>query len=296
MIMHSHFTLLTALLAVSGLAASTPDHSKDDDLKANFGVEVDIVYPRNETYLSNSTIPIAVAVKNISKFDELGGYRFQWYIRSYEIHPEATVRVIDSGAFFPEELITFGNYTDLSDDRRLFIHTTDVNDWAGYQRTDEAKFVFFYSVDWQNMQDKPSCLNTEKLLSGSFVFSIEIPDTKNDNTGKGKKGDARNATGCPTHRQSFSVTATATVQKATTLWCAHGKSKDVSDGCAVTIDKPMANMINSQATIIAQSKSDVSSSREAYLRTADAAIAAMPIETALAMACVGGAMMVPALI
>ncbi len=68
---------LSFLLASACLAVTAKGKAVD---KSPVFLEVDLIYPRNETYLDGYAIPIGLAVKNVSSLSNMGNHTLLWTI------------------------------------------------------------------------------------------------------------------------------------------------------------------------------------------------------------------------
>ncbi|KAI1340137.1 hypothetical protein F5Y15DRAFT_415556 [Xylariaceae sp. FL0016] len=75
--MQSFFPRLTSAIAI--ITVSICFATAEDTPQ----FEIDMIYPRNETYNVTDTLPIVLAIQNISAVEALGEYEVYFYIMPY---------------------------------------------------------------------------------------------------------------------------------------------------------------------------------------------------------------------
>ncbi|RSL53407.1 hypothetical protein CEP54_010393 [Fusarium duplospermum] len=244
-----------ALLALIPLCASTTWNS--DSATAPF--EIDVIFPRNETYKPAGVFPISVAVQNFTALRAVGNFSFLWHIMPYSHGWVPGGITWDEGEFEAKD-------SPDDNDTIVFVANTNVTEWI-HQKDRGDRFRLQWHLEW-DFRDEYDC--RKSYVFGGIMFSIETEweaKISPDGKGIGKKPNVLDVPECP-------VLGSVVLLQNNTDICSSvldmGNNTAEGTPCAVTVDKALASRISSQAA---------SSATSAYLATASPTQAPEPTET-----------------
>lgn len=164
-----------AILAASATAQVT-----------NPNFEVDIIYPRNETYALSDALPIALAIQNSTAADSLGDWIINWGILILKDGRTNRGGIRDSGAVTRKSTVDMGDYA-------LLVHYTDATRWMD-KREPGAVYELQWNLDWPDLSHE--CGWYGSPVHGRIQFSLEAPGDE-ERSGLGIEPDVANAGKCP---------------------------------------------------------------------------------------------------
>lgn len=157
-------------LAAAALLAVCPSPAAAAESDPHF--ELDIVFPRNETYFPADDFPIAIAIQNHTALRTLGDdYRIFWSIFAYT-HGTSARGPYDRGDLLPlADIIPPGEHVVEEDGNHIFVGYTNASDWIQEKRPGDL-YALHYYVDWDGYQER--CGNGEDSgVTGHLMFSVE---------------------------------------------------------------------------------------------------------------------------
>jgi hypothetical protein len=289
----SFWNLKFVTLALAGAATSQQTAPPNTTTQL---LEVDLVFPRNETYRHTEIIPIVLAVQNLAAWAAANSST----VWSFSIDPWSEGSVPGGISY------DFGYFEMLPNDApatdpTFLVAVTNVTKW--YSDLHIAKrWGEKYMLQWaagRRTPDSPCHTNGFRLGSSEAVmFDVRMTDNEDyfpRYTSPGTAVDILQATGCPQFNQIAQVTSNPTAT-ATSL-CPVGlqtapASNVQGNPCAVTIDKAVASHISSHVARLSSSLVATASTTAAAalpttrMSSAGVGGAARPLQTALAAACV----------
>lgn len=166
----------TALLTSRGAAQHLPHF------------EVDVIFPRNETYLPAEIFPVALAIQNLTAVRTLGEYKVQWNIMPYSDGVTPGGIGYDGGEL---ELLEDGG-----DGASIFVANTNVTGWIG-EKDRGARFAMQWHVGWRDIPD--DCGYDDTSVSGQLMFGVTAERDAKDRTqdANGTEPDVKKAPECP---------------------------------------------------------------------------------------------------
>ncbi|EEU43419.1 uncharacterized protein NECHADRAFT_82696 [Fusarium vanettenii 77-13-4] len=244
-----------SLFALIPLCASAA--WKSDNATAPF--EIDVIFPRNETYTPAGVFPISLAVQNYTALRAAGNFSLSWHIMPYSYGRVPGGIAWDMGDFETD------NSPD-DNDTVVFVANTNITEWIDQKDRDD-RFRLQWHLEWDFGDD---CNFNESYVFGGIMFSIETEwETMKAPGGKGigEKPNVLDVPECP-------VLGSVVLLQNTTDICSRvldmGNNTVQGTPCAVTVDKALASSISSQAA---------SSATSAFLATASPTQEPEPTET-----------------
>lgn len=243
------------LLALIPLCASATWNS--DNVTAPF--EIDVIFPRNETYRPAGVFPISLAVQRYTSLRAAGNFSLSWHIMPYSYGRIPGGITWDEGDFET-------NISPDDNDTVIFVANTNVTEWI-HQKDHDDRFRLQWHLEWDFRNE---CDSKGSYVFGGIMFSIETEwEAKKSPGGEGigKRPDVLDVPECP-------VLGSVVLLQNTTDICSWvvDMGNNTADGtpCAVTVDEVLASSISSQAA---------SSATSAFLATASPTQEPEPTET-----------------
>lgn len=154
--------------------------------QTNANFEVDIVFPRNETYTPSDAFPLALAIQNMTAVRTLGDWIINWGIMVLREGRINKGGVRDSGIMIPDDTVDMGGYA-------LLMDYTDMTEWIKIQKPGDA-YELQWNLDWPEVSDK--CGWYGSPVGGRIQFSIEVPGEE-ERSGEGIEPDVAGSGKCP---------------------------------------------------------------------------------------------------
>jgi len=239
--------------------------------------EVDIIFPRNETYLPSSTFPIAIAVQNLSVAAAIGNLTIEWGIEPWDGGNIPGMINYGAGDFGipPDAASKPAPYT-------ILVDHDNVTEWVQKKSRGE-RYLFYWALTSYEFQRKCNGSDTLYRTTGSVMFSVEgdweagaKPNSGWVDGGKGKPADIMQVPECPDFSRSVEIRPNGTVSA-----CPRMVDLGTKNPCAVKVDKAAASSIVSRVSVLAAPTP--TSTR--VTSTPNAAATRYPLQTALAAAC-----------
>jgi len=275
--------LLHALTALASLALTTSAQQSQSDDTPSF--EVDIIFPRNETYKETEHLPIAFVFQNVSAVlaapKIMGKPTIQWSIMPFR------------GGWSPGGLhLDEGEFTIPTDatkqDHTIFVAYTNITAWWDDFRKPPAEEQYRYQLRWHVrwLAHQGNGGECDHVAQGKMMFNLERLLWYEDPKMVGKTADIMQATECPAFAGSVQIRPNATMPDCPII---DDKEKipvveGMGNPCAVKVDKALLSSISSEASRLAippATSSEVTTST-----STDGARVLRPIQTVLAAACV----------
>ena len=206
--------------------------------------EVDVIFPRNETYLSDDTFPIAVAIRNLTAVRLLGDFEIIWGIMPY------------SHGYVPGGITyDLGNFTDsdpLEDnnsDTVILIDNTNATDWITRKQVHESYMLQLY-LHWPEHESR--CGFDAGIFKEPLMFSVEVlrrwKGPCYNESEAGVEPNAMEAPECPVLSGVASIRPNTTDPSCPTV----DKNPSIEgDPCALVVDEAKKSSIASQAASLA---------------------------------------------
>lgn len=229
-----------ALLAISPAAAAKSDPH----------FELDVVFPRNETYTPANVFPIAFAIQNMTALRALGDdYEFIWAIMPYSDGVTPGGITYDMGTF------PLADEDDISeDDSHVFVAYTNATEWVGEKRPRDQYALQFY-IQWPGYERRCGNANAGSV-SGHLMFSVEAPyETEHrerwpeEDDPKVYKPEVKGVPECPEFGVAIGISADA--RNSTCPGVVHDYTGREKDPCAVVVDAGAARDIDRLAHSLA---------------------------------------------
>ncbi|SPO05501.1 uncharacterized protein DNG_08188 [Cephalotrichum gorgonifer] len=208
--------------------------------------ELDVIFPRNETYTASSTFPIAFAIQNLTAARLLGDFRFSWEIisRSEDSSDPIDV-VVDQGSIdgpTPEG--------EGEDETFIYIGNTNATGWIKQKRLLDS-YALMWHIQWTDIEEPcgPS------VSHGNIMFSIESPLEKDGmNRPQAGSGIAPDVTAVPECPILGSVVEIRLDEANPSCPAVLGEPTGRGGSpCAVVVDKALASSIAREAADLAVS-------------------------------------------
>lgn len=218
-------------LALAGLSTA----------QTNPHFEVDIIFPRNETYTVSDSFPIAFALQNITAANSVGDFIINWGILALEDGYINRGRLTDSGALGEKGSLDKGNYT-------VLVTYTDVSEWIEYKKPGDV-FVLRWNLSWPHRGDQcegePWWDGRSKVI-GEIHFSIETDGEREWGKSKAVEPDVARAGECPVLASVVEIRPNA----------ANSSCPEIVTGmegtpCDVVVDNELAGSIESEVARLA---------------------------------------------
>jgi len=155
--------------------------------------EIDVIFPRNETYTPSDDFPIAIAIQNITAVDLLGD---DWFA-AWEIMPYSDGR-IPSGNLYDNGEWEQPSAGDVKNGTYIFVANSNVTAWIGRKFRNER-----YMLNWIIVAPKyrKRCGILYNVVLGKLMFSVEGPWEKEGldwpDAGLGTPPDVMQVPECP---------------------------------------------------------------------------------------------------
>lgn len=153
--------------------------------------EIDVVFPRNETYNASASeaFPIAFVVQNFTEIGILGNFTILWDIMPFSYGRVPGGIDYDAG--------TFTLPADPGEGPVVLVDSTNVTKWIRRKDRDE-RFMLWWHVHWNSLRN---CSNYgPHTVFNGIMFDVETPDEaesrrfRNENaTAIGKPADVAQA-------------------------------------------------------------------------------------------------------
>lgn len=288
-------TRLVRAFAAAALALTTTAQQLQSDDIPSF--EVDIIFPRNETYKRADHIPIVFAIQNMSAVLAIGkamgsNIEIAWGLMPYRDGSRPSGIYYDMGTFpIPADAME-QNYT-------VFVDYTNVTAWSNYPDFNKPPqkddvYNLRWGLKWGTSKENEAGECGDKHhgligVRGAIEFSFEWPDISGQPEVVGKVADIMQAPECPAFSASVQLLPNATVPDCPmidlvgTSW---PHVEGLGSPCAIKADKALLSSISSEASRLAVPPA--TSSEVTTSTSIDGVGALRPMQTALAAACVLG--------
>lgn len=215
---------------------------------ANSHFEIDLIFPRNETYKESDVFPIALAVQNYSALSTVGrNYTFMWYIMPYRDGR------IPGGITYDIDYFDHDPKPD-ENDTAILVANTNVIEWMQRSNTNN-QYMFRWHLTWTF---STACGIPTHRVGGEVMFDVVTDwDVEWEGEGPGVEPDVFGVLGCPLLGSVVEL-ANATGESCPVV-NDKGNKTDEGTPCAVTVNEALASSVSSLAA---------SSARSDYLATA----------------------------
>ena len=221
----SHLLRLGAalLIAASAIAQETNSH-----------FEVDIIFPRNETYTTSEAFPFALAIQNITAVLSLGAWVINWAIMPLEDGSINRGASRDSGVMIRNDTVDMGDYA-------LLVDYTDVTQWIDRKKTGDV-YALKWNLDWPDLSHE--CGWVRSPVGGEIQFSVEAP-REQERSGLGIEPDVASAGECPVLSTVVEIRPSPANETCPDIL---SDEKTVIEGtpCDVVVDDELAESITSE--------------------------------------------------
>ncbi|KAL2194005.1 hypothetical protein P885DRAFT_44176 [Corynascus similis CBS 632.67] len=152
----------TALVATATAQQTEPTENQ---------FEIDIVFPRNETYREAELFPIVYAIQNMTSIRETNAvFRLSWFIGQLNTF-EPGEQISDSGYF----KISTG---EVDENPSLLVHGNNATRWFEspmYNPENRNKWVFLWSLDLINSDEERQCplRGGNELAERELIFDVK---------------------------------------------------------------------------------------------------------------------------
>lgn len=262
-------------------------------------LEIDVIFPRNETYLPADVFPIAIAIQNVAALDVLGNYTINWAIMPYIEGRYPGIATRGSAHFaLPSETQQTGP--------TILVDTDNVTTWINFKARGE-RCKLLWTVTWDNHDLEERCQSTPSYILGGLMFGIEAEWKKRFNGfngsdgwvdgGKGILPDIAQLPECPVLGQTVSITPDTTASRCPTITFSDAPNKVDAGGlgnpCAVKFNQSVAGSISSHATSLAAARVSPTTTSLVSASSQGAGTAPRPIKTALVAVYLLGGLLLP---
>ncbi|CAK7222090.1 hypothetical protein SCUCBS95973_004723 [Sporothrix curviconia] len=113
-----------------GTRSLSPANSTDEASLLN--IEIDVVFPRNETYAQTEILPIAISVQGLAPLMNSPDFKIIWDIGIYDPTPTASDVLhdhLDGGLFKVNNTLSASSTNDT--DATVFVAYTNITSWIG---------------------------------------------------------------------------------------------------------------------------------------------------------------------
>ncbi|MBE3041554.1 hypothetical protein IMZ48_03035, partial [Candidatus Bathyarchaeota archaeon] len=201
--------------------------------------EVDMIFPRNESYTLTHAFPIAYAIQNITPPRTLGEIFIHWEIigLEYSWDTRGGGSIMDSGILKEE------SRTQLSENYTVFVDYTDVYDWIKHKEKD---MLFSLQWDlWRESDREEEC--RVSYGSGELQFSI-MRDGEQERLGLGVEPDVAKAGECPVFGTVVEIWPNVTDSRCPDITITNEGSPGGIEGkpCEVVVDDELAGSIKTE--------------------------------------------------
>lgn len=236
--------------------------------------EIDVIFPRNETYKPSSAFPIAIAVQNLTAIGVIGNFTLSWEIMPY------TNGDIPSGLEYGRGDFVLPNKAQ---GVTIFVDTNNVTDWIHLKRRGE-RYRLQWSVDWDGLLVR--CGYEQSVVFGGIMFGIEAEwdsGVGGEDAGKGKVPDILQVPECPVLGSVVAIRPNITTPTCPLVM--DGDSGRQGNPCAVKVDKTVARSISSHVSSLATAPPTTTRNYTLGPPSTGGVGIAHPLQTALAAAC-----------
>lgn len=224
---------MATLLLASGAAAQEVPH-----------FELDVIFPRNETYLPAETFPIAVAIQNLTALRTLGDFEVAWDIMPYANGLVPGGITYDMGVF---EMLEDGG-----DGTSIFVGNSNVTGWIDEKRQRGEQYGLNWHVVWRRLKERCGIENTN--VFGHIIFDVQTEWERRETREKVELGltpDVKEAPECPVFGTVVEIRPPVGNSSCETV--VDGDTGREGEPCAVRVDRELASSIESWAASIATS-------------------------------------------
>jgi|UniRef100_A0A8H7NGV9 hypothetical protein len=194
--------------------------------------EIDVIYPRNETYNATDTFPVVVAIQRPLVASQVGTFRFGAYIMPYS-------RGDNPGGIDVGDTMNWirpYNATIFTDDPFFVIESTDATRWnKGVNYSGRGLHALIWSMNWY--PDLEECGQENHHVSGRIFFTIDD---------EGVNPNILDAAECPFEGSVVQVNNNTGSCPAFTVL-----GNGTGNPCAIKIDAAKATSISSQIASLA---------------------------------------------
>lgn len=254
--------------ATTSAASSTSTSSSNASAPFLPVLELDVIFPRNETYQETEILPVAINVQHLPEVRNVGDLLFVWSFEIYD--PDRTLGIdnfLDSGRFVP---------ANLSSDGTIQIGYSNMTDWIGrLNYTSHVQLQVNVVWNFTYLCDFPAHGGTEMA---ELLFRVESQVQQNyqpDNSSI--PADIAQAPDCPVFGAILSDYASSTVYSGlvyssntpSTVYTTCSTLLDVESAssygtpCAATVDSVTRSSLGSMATSLASNALQVSEASQA---------------------------------
>ncbi|KAH8650097.1 hypothetical protein BX600DRAFT_474068 [Xylariales sp. PMI_506] len=158
---------LAALGASSIVAAAASNTSSTATAQATPYFEIDVIFPRNETYKTSDIFPIALAIQNTTVLRSLGKVVVEWDIMPYDYGN------VPGGVLWDQGIFTLPDGTADDNEPWILVGNSNVSSWIHLKDTyPQDRFMLQWVVFWTDYDD--ACGGDAPSAFGSgLMFSIE---------------------------------------------------------------------------------------------------------------------------
>lgn len=247
-------------------------------------LEIDVIFPRNETYKPTADFPIALAIQNATAIGVLGNYTLSWVITPYTQGLIPTGQAYGDGKFVvPDE----------ASGPVILVGTSNVTAWIRRKMRGD-RYMLRWSVVWDGLVER--CGYNTSIITGGLMFGIEADWESEpgaygaEDAGKGKAPDIMQVPECPVVGAVVDITPSATTS-STSCPTVVGNTGRQGNPCAVKVDRAVASSISSQVASLAKPTPTSTRTWVATQKSTAAAEVGRPVQTALAAACLLSSLM-----
>ena len=238
--------------------------------------ELDLIFPRNETYLASDAFPIAFALQNATAADSLGDFIINWGITGLEDGHVNRGRTMDSGAVAKRGVIDRGNYTAV-------VTYTDAAEWVEFKRPGDVFSLKWY-LSWPDRGDEcegePSW-DGRSQITGEILFSVETEEEHERSGSKAVEPDVAGGEKCPVMGSAVEIRP-----NSANSTCPQVLTGMEATPCMVVVDDEFAESIESEVAKLAAPAEEPSPYIPKGEDQEDAAgFGSSPVRTAIAAAC-----------
>lgn len=213
------------LLATRGAAQGTDPY-----------FELDVVFPRNKTYLPSEVFPISLAIQNLTALRIVGEYSILWYIMPYSNGVTPGGVAYDEGEL---ELLEDGG-----DGTSIFVANSNVTAWIGKKRRGD-RYALYWKVKWPEAEEKCEIDSTKVL--GHIMFAVEATWDERWQTQDvdGVKPDVKEEPECPARGSVVGIRPRAGNPDCPIVM--DGNTGRQGEPCNAKIDRDLASRIEEKA-------------------------------------------------
>ncbi|KAH8647927.1 hypothetical protein BX600DRAFT_518330 [Xylariales sp. PMI_506] len=266
--------------AVSAVSISTSSSTTSTALATStttgFGpqFEVDIIFPRNETYRISDNLPIVLAIQNLTTALSLGPIVVSWDIMPFTRGVVPGGITFDTGVF-PVNISVAGDNEYL-----VVVDSTNVSSWIA-QSTSDEQYMLQWGIAWGEYQNRQSPQPDYYICfpgdGGAFavMFSIETDLEAESGKGSGIAPDiATQAVGqCPIAGSLMGLPQDGGNSSSCPTVTAQDIPRGSGNPCAVQIDSALASSIAALATSIASTPTTTATASSSQSSKTNAAAA-----------------------